>query len=153
MKKPKHTADRHSLLREVPTALVPPVYGKPPKGKNVEPESSLQAQVDELLAKAGIFQFRLSANLLAHAGDKSVGGWPDDPMIMKIQPGLSLLFPLELKRRGHDLRPNQVEMQRKIGTVMADTWEKSLKYVFWTQEMYRHINKLLSDNPGPEMPL
>ena len=151
--RPKRREDRHSLLRTIPTSIVPPQFKKPPKVKGAAPEAILQGEVNDYLDATGTYYFRLSERLLAKGGDKSAGGWPDNPIIIRLIPGLSLLFPLELKKQGEGLRPNQLEMQERIGTVMADNWKDAEAYMVWARATAAYIEGLLRRFPPPVMPV
>jgi hypothetical protein len=145
MKKPKRQGDRHEMLRNLDGTIVPPKYKKPIKDRSAPPESELQESVNKLLKKMGLYQFRLSAQLLSGHGDRSVGGWPDSPIIIKLAPGVSLIFPLELKKRGEVMRPNQLEMQDRIGTICADNLDDAIKYVYWAVSFAEQMKKALED--------
>lgn len=148
----KRRTDRNELLRGVQGAIVPEPF-KVRKGKKfADPEDILQNETNELLARAGQFHFRLSAHVLSKAHDASIGGWPDNPLISKLVPGLSILGPLELKRPGEDLRPNQQEMRANIGTVMADNLKDVDAYFNWFRSAHEHIQRLLVRHPLPPLP-
>jgi hypothetical protein len=151
-RRPKRKGDRFDLMRAAEVGDVPPLY-KPRRGsKFADPEDILQGQVNEALGRAGQFHFRLSAHVLDRANDSSVKGWPDNPMITKLQPGLALLGPLELKKEGRTLSAGQVEMQKHLGTVEADSWEKAWAYVLWFRASVDHVKRLLLANPLPALP-
>lgn len=145
-KKPKRRGDRHDLIRAVEGTLAPTQFKNPPKVKGAAPEAILQAEVNEALDAMGLYYFRLSERLLAKGGDKSAGGWPDNPIIIPIIPGMSLLFPLELKKQGETLRPNQLEMQARIGTIMKDDFDGAYGYILWARKMAEKIKIMVNLN-------
>lgn len=150
--RPRRKGDKYDLLRKAEGTNATALH-KPRRGnKFADPEDVLQGETNELLALAGQFQFRLSAHVLAKAGDASIGGWPDDPMITPIQPGLALMGPLELKKPGETLRPNQIDMQTNIGTVMADTFRAVEAYLKWFRDAHEHVRRLLVAHPLPPLP-
>lgn len=146
MKKPKRRGDRHELIRNLPDAIVPPKYKEPIKIKNAPPESELQEEVNKTLKRMRLYYFRLSAQVLSGHGDRSVGGWPDNPIIIPIAPGVSLLFPLELKKMGETMRPNQIEMQERIGTICADNWGDAWDYIQWAEKMGERFKTFFRKN-------
>lgn len=144
--------DKYSEMRALGVGALPAEFKARTGGKFADPEDILQGQTNDLLKAIGQYHFRLSANLLAKAGDASVGGWPDNPMLIRLAPGLFLGGPLELKRSGHDLRANQEEMRLRIGTVMADRFEPAEAYVYWFRDMAERFRAWLRDNPPPPLP-
>jgi hypothetical protein len=146
----KRRGDRFALMRDIPGVQVTRLTPKPKRIKGADPEAILQGQVNECIDKGGMYQFRISEHVLAH-GDSTVGGWPDSPIIMKVVPGMSLIFPLELKKRGQVLRPNQLDMQEQIGTVMADNWEDAWDFIRWAREMHDLVCKWARNNPMPKL--
>jgi hypothetical protein len=73
-------------------------------------------------------------------------------MITKLQPGLALLGPLELKRQGETLREAQVEKQALIGTFEADNWPLAYAYICWYWKAVEHVRRLLEARPLPPVP-
>ena len=144
--KPKRRGDRHSLIRGVPGTITPPQYKKPPRVTGARPEAELQAMVNQLLDRMGVYYFRLSAQILSGHGDKSVGGWPDNPIIIPIAPGMSLIFPLELKKQGETMRPNQLEMAERIGTICADNWEDACRFIAWADQTAEKVRNLMKNS-------
>lgn len=120
--------------------------------KFADPEDVLQAETNKFLKTINQFQFRLSANVTAKAGDWTVGGWPDSPLFLRLAPGLALCGPLELKKQGKDLEANQEEMRLHLGTVMADTSPAVEAYVYWFRDMAERTRAWLRDNPPPPLP-
>ncbi len=149
-KRPK--GDKYALLRTAPGANVPDAVPGRAGRKYADPELVLQGEVNDLLKTINQFHFRLSAYALARAGDESLGGWPDNPMIIRLAPGLALLGPLELKKPGETLRPNQVRMQAQIGTVEVDTYKAAEAYAYWFRGMGEAVRAHLRDNPPPALP-
>lgn len=151
-RRPKRKGDRHAILRAAGIGDLPPLF-KPRTGKKFrDPEQILQDEVNEYLARANQFHFRLSAHVLAKAHDDSVTGWPDNPMITCLQPGLALLGPLELKKEGEPLSAGQVEKQTVLGTVRADNWTDAEAYIRWYWKAVEHVRRLLALNPPPPLP-
>lgn len=151
-KRPRRRDDKWALMRNVEGANVPDQF-RPRKFKaDADPEAILQHQVNETLAKAGQFHFRLSEHVLSRAGDWTVAGWPDNPVITKLMDGLCLLGPLELKRVGETLNPSQVKMQPILGTVEADSFEKAYAYICWYWKVVEHVQGLLRKFPPPPRP-
>lgn len=151
-KRPRPKHDRWAHMRGIPGSVVPDLFKPRKHKKDADPEAILQYETNEVLTRANQFYFRLSERVLEKAGDWTVAGWPDNPMITMLQPGLSLLGPLELKKEGEQLNPSQVDMQRIIGTVKADTWPTAWAYINWYWKAVEKIRNYLRDNPLPPAP-
>ncbi len=133
-------------------ALVPDLVEGRTGSKYEDPEDILQGEVNRVLGLAGQLQFRISANVYQKAGDDSIAGWPDSPMLSKLGPGLFLGGPMELKRVGETLNPSQLRMQAQIGTVEIDTWAGAWAYMQWYWKARDHVARLLALNPLPPLP-
>ena len=152
MKKPKRKGDRFDVMRAADLGTLPPLYKAKKGSKFADPEDILQDEVNQTLEAAGQFQFRIPASVYQKANDKSITGWPDSPMISRLQPGLALLGPLELKREGKELSDGQKRLQPILGTVEADSWPKAWAYIQWWWTAREHIRRLLQLHPMPPMP-
>jgi hypothetical protein len=151
-RKPKRRGDRFGEMRAAGVGNLP-ALDKPRRGKKfADPEDILQEDVNQTLSRAGQFHFRIPASVYHKAHDRSIAGWPDNPMITKLQPGLALLGPLELKREGETLSDVQVEKQSLLGTYEADTWPKAWGYIQWYWKAVEHVRRLLEARPLPPLP-
>ncbi len=144
--------DKYSELRAANVGLLPAGTESRTLDKYADPEDVLQTSVNNVLKVSNQFQFRIPASVYAAAGDKSIAGWPDSPMITRLASGLFLGGPLELKRKGETLNPSQRDMQPLIGTVKADTWEASWAFIKWYWEMVEKFKAFVRDNPPPPLP-
>ena len=144
--------DKWAGLRTTPGAIVPALVEGRTAAKYADPEDILQNEVNNVLHEASRFQFRISANVYAHAGDDSIAGWPDSPLFERLAPGLALCGPMELKRVGETLNPSQLDMQRHLGTVEIDNWETAWAYMVWFWAMAESMKKYLALNPPPPLP-
>ena len=150
-KRPRR-GDKFGIMRELGVGNRPPL-DKPRRGKKfADPEDILQEEVNETLTRMGQFHFRIPASVYRKAHDSSIAGWPDNPMITRLQPGLSLLGPLELKRQGETLNDAQLEKQALMGTVEADNWPAAWGYIQWFRAATEHVRRLLTDRPLPPLP-
>lgn len=152
-RKPKNKGDKYALMREANAGTLPPLYENKIGTKYADPEDVIQHEVNKILKIMGQFQFRIPASVYSAANDKSITGWPDSPMITRLQDGLALMGPLELKRRGKTMSDAQVKMQGVIGTVEADNFEYAYEYIKWYRIAYDHIKNLLQKFPLPSLPL
>jgi hypothetical protein len=151
-RKPKRRGDRFGLMRAADVGNLPDLF-KPKKGsKFADPEEILQDTVNQALEAAGQYQFRIPASVYQRANDKSITGWPDSPMITRLQPGLALLGPLELKKEGKTLSDGQAKLQPILGTVEADNWPAAWAYILWFRSAVEHVRRLLQVNPLPDLP-
>lgn len=150
--RPRPKGDRFGLMREANVGNLPTLVPKRTGKKYRDPEEILQGEVNDYLAISNQFHFRLSAHVLSKAHDDSVAGWPDNPLISRLQPGLALLGPLELKKQGEDLSAGQVQKQILMGTVVADKWETAESYIKWYWKALAHVRRLLDANPIPPAP-
>jgi len=151
-KRPRRQGDKFAIMRAAGVGNLPDL-DKPRRGKKfADPEDILQEEVNQTLARANQFHFRIPASVYHKAHDRSIAGWPDNPMITKLQPGLALLGPLELKREGETLSDVQVEKQALLGTVEADTWAKAYGYITWYWKAVEHVRRLLDARPLPPLP-
>lgn len=151
-KRPKRKGDRLDLMRAAGVGDLPPLYKARKGSKFADPEDILQNEVNEALLAAGQFQFRIPASVYHKANDKSITGWPDSPMITRLQPGLALLGPLELKREGKELSDGQKKLQPILGTVEADNWAAAWAYILWFRSAVEHVRALLQVHPLPPLP-
>lgn len=144
--------DRFALMRAEGVGTLPNL-DKPRRGKKfADPEDVLQEEVNETLSRMGQFHFRIPASVYRRANDKSIAGWPDNPMITKLQPGLAILGPLELKREGETLHESQLEKQALMGTFEADNWPLAWAYIQWFRSAVDHVRQLLAKEPLPPLP-
>lgn len=151
-KKPRKRGDKFDIMRAAGVGNLTSL-DKPRKGKKfADPEDVLQNEVNEALDRSGQFHFRIPASVYQKAHDRSIAGWPDNPMITRLQPGLALLGPLELKRQGETLNEAQLEKQALMGTVEADSWVKAYDYIVWFRLAVEHVRGLLAKNPLPPLP-
>lgn len=151
-KRPRRQGDKFDIMRAEGVGLLP-TLDKPRRGKKfADPEDILQEDVNQTLARAGQFHFRIPASVYHKAHDRSIAGWPDNPMITKLQPGLALLGPLELKREGETLSEVQVEKQALLGTFEADNWPLAWAYIQWFWKTTELVRRLLAANPPPPLP-
>jgi hypothetical protein len=152
VKKPKRRGDRLDIMRAAGIGDLPPLFKAKKGGKFADPEETLQNEVNEALDAMGQYQFRIPASVYSRANDKSITGWPDSPMITRLQPGLALLGPLELKKSGKTLSDGQIKLQPILGTVEADNWSAAWAYITWYRAAVAHVTKLLIANPLPSLP-
>ena len=151
-KRPRRKGDKFELMRNLPDALLPAEF-RPRRGnKFADPEDILQGEVNELCIRTNQFQFRLSAHVLERAHDWTVSGWPDDPLITKLAPGLALLGPLELKKPGEALNEHQERLKPILGTVVADDFKTAEAYFHWYRRAVDVLKIFLRDNPLPPAP-
>lgn len=151
-KRPRRQGDKFDIMRAAGIGLLTNL-DKPRRGKKfADPEDILQEEVNQILARAGQFHFRIPASVYHKAHDRSIAGWPDNPMITRLQPGLALLGPLELKREGETLSEVQVEKQALIGTFEADNWPLAYGYIQWYWKAVEHVRRLLDARPLPPLP-
>lgn len=151
-KRPRRMGDKFAIMRAAGVGNLPSL-DKPRRGKKfADPEDILQEDVNQTLARAGQFHFRIPASVYHKAHDRSIAGWPDNPMITRLQPGLAILGPLELKRQGETLNDAQVEKQALIGTFEADNWPLAWAYINWFWKAVDHVRRLLDAYPLPELP-
>lgn len=149
-KRPRRKGDKFAIMRAAGVGNLP-TLDKPRKGsKFADPEDILQEEVNETLSRAGQWYFRIPASVYHKAHDASIAGWPDNPMITKLMPGLALLGPLELKREGSTLNDAQVQKQALMGTVEADNWPAAYGYIQWYWRAVERFRCWLRDNPIPE---
>lgn len=151
-RKPKRRGDRFGEMRAAGIGNLPPLFKARKGSKFADPEEILQHEVNEALLAAGQFQFRIPASVYQKANDKSITGWPDSPMITRLQPGLAILGPLELKRAGKVLSDGQKKLQPILGTVEADNWPAAWAYILWFRSAAEHVRRLLQVNPLPALP-
>lgn len=151
-RKPKRRGDRFGEMRALGVGDLPPLFKAKRGSKFADPEETLQNEVNEALLAAGQYQFRIPASVYQRANDKSITGWPDSPMITRLQPGLALLGPLELKKEGKTLSDGQARLQPILGTVEADNWPAAWSYILWFRSATEHVRRLLQVNPLPALP-
>jgi hypothetical protein len=151
-KRARRQGDKFAIMRAAGIGNLP-ALDKPRRGKKfADPEEVLQDEVNQTLVRAGQFFFRIPASVYHKAHDRSIAGWPDNPMITRLQPGLALMGPLELKREGETLSDVQVEKQALLGTYEADTWPKAWAYIQWYWKAVEHVRRLLLAQPLPPAP-
>lgn len=150
--KPRRKGDRLGIMRAAGVGDLPPLFKAKKGGKFADPEDILQEQVNEALDAMGQYQFRIPASVYSRANDESITGWPDSPMITRLQPGLAILCPLELKKEGKTLSDGQRKLQPILGTVEADNWEDAWAYIQWSRKAFDHVAMLLRTYPLPPLP-
>jgi hypothetical protein len=122
-------AERYAIVAKAGGNVPDPVRARKRK-EDAAPEAELQHSLNSLLKAINLFQFRLSEQTLSRAQDWRTAGWPDSPMIIPLPFGLALLGPLELKREGEGMNPEQLALAPVINTQCTDKWSDAEKYVY-----------------------